>query len=116
MQRANPKQKEILKENYGRDDPENVAAVKGLYESLNLREVYAKFEEVEHNNILGLIQQLHQGGSKGSVSPDVFHFFLNKIHKRVKWKRHLYYGPYHICAHPMEKKTKKLYLNTFCIL
>lgn len=84
MQRANPKQKEILKENYGRDDPENVAAVKGLYESLNLREVYAKFEEVEHNNILGLIQQLHQGGSKGSVSPDVFHFFLNKIHKRVK--------------------------------
>jgi len=84
MQRSNPKQKELLKENYGRDDSSCVAAVKDLYEDLKLKEAYAKFEEVEHNDILALIQQLHHGGSKGGMNPDVFHYFLNRIHKRVK--------------------------------
>ena len=73
-----------LQENYGRDDSSCVAAVKDLYEDLKLKEAYAKFEEVEHNDILALIQQLHHGGSKGGMNPDVFHYFLNRIHKRVK--------------------------------
>ena len=47
-----------MQENYGRDDSSCVAVVKDLYEDLKLKEAYAKFEEVEHNDILALIQQL----------------------------------------------------------
>jgi len=84
MQRANPKQKQIIKDNYGRDDSECVSRVKSLYDDLKLREAYAKYEEAAHGDILGLVQQLRHGADKGGVGPDVFNFFLGKIHKRVK--------------------------------
>jgi len=82
MQRATSKQKELLKECYGKDDVECVARVKSLYEELNLTKAFKTYEERSYNDILSLISQMPGGGS--ALNPEVFYYFLNKIHKRNK--------------------------------
>lgn len=82
MQRSTPKQKQVLKESYGKDDAECVNRVKSVYEDLNLAKAFNSYEENSYNDILSLISQMPGGGS--TINPEVFYYFLNKIHKRSK--------------------------------
>jgi len=82
MQRASPKQKQALKDSYGKDDAESVARIKSLYGELNLAKAFHSYEERSYNDILQLISQMPGGGS--ALNPEVFYYFLNAIHKRNK--------------------------------
>ena len=63
-------------ENYARDDAACIARVKAVYEELNLRDVFAKYEDDAYNKIQALIKQTH------AVPQKVFTLFLEKIFKR----------------------------------
>eukprot|EP00095_Tigriopus_kingsejongensis_P008548 snap_masked-scaffold989_size72935-processed-gene-0.0 protein:Tk08548 transcript:snap_masked-scaffold989_size72935-processed-gene-0.0-mRNA-1 annotation:"mitochondrial isoprenyl diphosphate synthase precursor" len=80
MQRASVEQKAILKQCYGVHDPECVAKVKAIYDSLKLPKIYKAFEEESFSDIETHINQLPGGGK--ILPPKLFHNFLSKIHKR----------------------------------
>lgn len=75
---CNSKQRKILEENYGRDNPKSVAAVKALYRDLRLEELFREYEEESYNSIqksLAACKDLPAG---------VFEFLLKRIYKRSK--------------------------------
>lgn len=76
-----PEQRRILEENYGRKDKTKEAAVKKLYDELQLEQRYKEYEEKAVGEIRGLIEKIDesQGLRKG-----VFEAFLAKIYKRSK--------------------------------
>eukprot|EP00884_Botryococcus_braunii_P004540 jgi/Botrbrau1/14087/Bobra.182_3s0033.1 len=78
LERANPAQKKILEENYGRDDEKAIEAVKALYRDLDIKTVYEKYEQESYEKLQKLIY-----GQK-SLPPALFDVLLNKIHKRSK--------------------------------
>lgn len=77
LQRANPEQRKIMEEFYGRNSPEKVAAVKQLYNELGLPATFSTYEEESYNIILTHIQQLSAG-----LSHEVFLKLLHKIYRR----------------------------------
>jgi len=76
-----PEQRRILEENYGRKDKQKEAAVKKLYDELQLEQRYKDYEEKVVGEIRSLIDKIDesQGLKKG-----VFEAFLAKIYKRSK--------------------------------
>ncbi|EGS21018.1 putative farnesyl pyrophosphate protein [Thermochaetoides thermophila DSM 1495] len=76
-----PEQRRILEENYGRKDKQKEAAVKKLYDELQLEQRYKDYEEKVVGEIRSLIDNIDesQGLKKG-----VFEAFLAKIYKRSK--------------------------------
>jgi farnesyl diphosphate synthase len=78
---ATPEQRKVLEENYGRKDKDKEAAVKKLYDELQLEQRYKDYEEKRVGEIRSLIDQVDetQGLKKG-----VFEAFLAKIYKRSK--------------------------------
>jgi farnesyl diphosphate synthase len=73
---ATPEQRKILEKHYGRDNAEDVAKVKALYETLNMRKVFQEYEEESYNNLKKLIDSVH------SIPTGVFTSLLGKIYKR----------------------------------
>ncbi|KAJ7307359.1 hypothetical protein JRQ81_009371 [Phrynocephalus forsythii] len=57
LKQASPEQRKILEENYGQKDPDKVARVKQLYETLDLRGIYRDYEEKSYQALLSLITQ-----------------------------------------------------------
>nr|XP_020653002.1 farnesyl pyrophosphate synthase [Pogona vitticeps] len=57
LKRASPEQRRLLEENYGQKDPEKVARVKQLYETLDLKGVYRDYEEKSYQALLDVIRQ-----------------------------------------------------------
>ena len=78
---ANPEQRKILDENYGRKDGEKEKKVKELYQELKLDEVFRDFEEERVKEIRSKIAQTDE--SQG-LKKEVFESFLAKIYKRSK--------------------------------
>jgi farnesyl diphosphate synthase len=76
LQRASPAQRKILEDNYAKDDAACVARVKAVYEQLNLREVFARYEDDAFVKLQALISK------STAVPPTVFKMFLDKIFKR----------------------------------
>jgi hypothetical protein len=75
---ASEEQKEAIKANYGRKDPESVAAVKKVYEELGLK---AKFEAYEAESHARLTKRV----AEQKLLPEaVFTNLLAKIYKRQK--------------------------------
>lgn len=76
-----PEQRRILEENYGRKDKDKEAAVKKLYDELQLEQRYKEYEEKRVGEIREMIAKIDesQGLRKG-----VFETFLAKIYKRSK--------------------------------
>ncbi|KAF8637222.1 hypothetical protein AX17_002973 [Amanita inopinata Kibby_2008] len=81
---ANPTQRAILDENYGRKDPEMEARVKEVFEAVGLRNVYADYEEETHMMLSLKIDCIPETGAQGTLKRDVFTSFLQKIYKRTK--------------------------------
>jgi len=76
MEKANPHQKKILNEYYGKDDSEAVAKVKNIYDELQLENLYKTYEDEAYTEIINQINGL------SSLNPDIFLSFLGKIYKR----------------------------------
>ncbi|CAH1785976.1 unnamed protein product [Owenia fusiformis] len=79
LQRASPEQLQILNENYAKDDPANVAKVKTVYNELNLKQVYADFEEESYSELIKTIEQ-----QSGDLPQQMFLDLAEKIYKRKK--------------------------------
>jgi len=77
MQRATREQKEIMKECYGKDDPEKIKRVTDLYEELGLPHTYTLYEEESYNLIKTHIQQTSRG-----VPHKLFFQIMDKIYRR----------------------------------
>lgn len=81
LQRATPEQRKVLEENYGHKDKTKEAAVKKLYDEMQLEQLYKDYEEKRVGEIKDLIKNVDESeGLKASV----FEAFLAKIYKRSK--------------------------------
>jgi farnesyl diphosphate synthase len=76
-----PEQRKVLEDNYGKKNKDNEAKVKALYEELDLKTIYEKYEEEKVGHIKDLIEKVDE--SKG-VKKEVYNSFLAKIYKRQK--------------------------------
>ncbi|KAF4610425.1 hypothetical protein D9613_007033 [Agrocybe pediades] len=79
---ANPEQRKILDENYGRKDAEKEKVVKALFEELKIRDVYAEYEEKVVSELRQKIGEIVE--VPGGLKKEVFNSFLDKIYKRKK--------------------------------
>ncbi|NWR78334.1 FPPS synthase, partial [Centropus unirufus] len=79
LRRVTPEQRQILEENYGRKEPEKVAKVKELYETLGLRAAFQEYEESSYQRLQGLIQKHAQ-----RLPREIFLGLAQKIYKRQK--------------------------------
>nr|AHH34857.1 farnesyl diphosphate synthase [Epicauta gorhami] len=77
LQRANPQQRKIMEEYYGRPDMEAVKIIKKLYEELSLPNTYAIYEEESFNIIRTHIQQISKG-----LPHQVFFKMMEALYKR----------------------------------
>ncbi|KAK7732981.1 Farnesyl pyrophosphate synthetase [Botryosphaeria dothidea] len=78
---ATPGQRKVLEDNYGRKGDKEEAAVKTLYDELNLQKTYENYEEKRTNEIRDLISKVDE---QEGLEKDVFEMFLKKITKRSK--------------------------------
>ncbi|XP_025203481.1 farnesyl pyrophosphate synthase-like, partial [Melanaphis sacchari] len=76
LQKVNSEQKKIMEDNYGIDDPTNVAVIKDLYEQLKLPNAFQLYEEDCYKLINSRIQHSSQG-----LSQDMFFKFLENIYQ-----------------------------------
>jgi farnesyl diphosphate synthase len=79
---ASPEQRRSLDENYGRKDAEKEKKVKEIFEELDIRKLYAEYEETA-------VASLKQKNSQvvevdGGLKREVFESFLSKIYRRTK--------------------------------
>ncbi|NXH09459.1 FPPS synthase, partial [Bucco capensis] len=79
LQRVTPEQRQILEENYGCKEPEKVAKVKELYESLGMRAAFQEYEESSYQRLQELIQK-----HSGNLPQEIFLGLAKKIYKRQK--------------------------------
>ena len=81
LERANPQQRAVLDENYGRKDAAKEAKVKEVFQELDIRGVYTAYEE----DVVGTIKsRIAQVDETEGLKKEVFTAFLNKIYKRQK--------------------------------
>lgn len=76
LDRASPAQREILELNYGQWDEAKVANVKKLYDDLNLKEAFEKYEEESYQRIQLALDEVE------TMPRDVFELLLKRIYKR----------------------------------
>ncbi|KAG9242934.1 farnesyl diphosphate synthase [Calycina marina] len=76
-----PEQRKILEDNYGQKDATKEAAVKKLYDELNVEKIYQDYEKKAVGEIKAKIANLDE--SEG-LKKSVFDSFLSKIYKRTK--------------------------------
>nr|QEV81831.1 Farnesyl pyrophosphate synthase [Prunella vulgaris] len=79
LELCNEEQKQILYENYGKEDPSCVDKVKDLYEALKLQDEYLEYERTSYEKITNLVES-HPSKEVQAVLT----LFLGKIYKRQK--------------------------------
>uniref|UniRef100_A0A2A4JG86 Farnesyl pyrophosphate synthase n=1 Tax=Heliothis virescens TaxID=7102 RepID=A0A2A4JG86_HELVI len=77
LQRATPKQRQFMEENYGSSDPEAVAKIRHLYEELQLPHTYSVFEDATYDLLRTQIQQVTRG-----LPHELFFKILDNIFRR----------------------------------
>ncbi|KAJ3175898.1 Farnesyl pyrophosphate synthetase [Geranomyces variabilis] len=78
LERASAAQRKVLDENYGQKSPENVKAVKKVYEELRIADVYHAYEEASYARISKLIEAIDES----LIPREMFVVFMNRIYKR----------------------------------
>eukprot|EP00892_Ulva_mutabilis_P006418 jgi/Ulvmu1/4148/UM019_0127.1 len=78
LQEVTQAQKELILQNYGRDDPACILKIKQLYKELDLE---TKFKELEAASYAELTAEIN---AQSDVPTPVFNLFLGKIYKRTK--------------------------------
>ncbi|CAO2842385.1 unnamed protein product [Amaranthus hypochondriacus] len=79
LELSNDEQKKLLRDNYGKADPENVASVKSLYKDLDLQGIFAEYEK----NVYEELKVRLEAFPSKSVQI-VLKSYLDKIYKRRK--------------------------------
>ncbi|NXL89612.1 FPPS synthase, partial [Alectura lathami] len=79
LRRATPAQRQVLEENYGRKEPEKVAKVKELYETLGMKAAFQEYEENSYQRLQELIKKHAK-----QLPEEVFLGLARKIYKRQK--------------------------------
>lgn len=78
LKRANPEQKAVLQEHYGKSSKDSVAKVKALYVELDVKGAFEAYEQKSYEDITGLINQ------EKVLPHGLFLFLLKKIYRRSK--------------------------------
>lgn len=78
LEHANPEQRKVLENCYGRKDPEKEKKVKEIYNELDMQGRYAKYEKDTFELVTGLINSLPEDGP---LKREVFTKFYEKIFK-----------------------------------
>jgi len=78
---CNADQRQVLEQNYGRKDIKCEAAVKKVFNDLELEKVYQQYEEERVGEIRSKINEID---TSGGLKREVFEEFLRKIYKRSK--------------------------------
>ncbi len=81
LEHANPQQRKLLDECYGRKDDEKEAEVKKVFNELKLDEAYHEYEENVIKTLRTMVEELDE--SEG-LKRGVFTTFIDKIYKRSK--------------------------------
>ena len=76
--RGNPQQKAILEQNYGIDDPENIAAVRQVYEDIKLKKMVSKDIDQHREEMMAQIQHI-SALSKDTLSSKFFFQLLDNM-------------------------------------
>ncbi|XP_028399803.1 farnesyl pyrophosphate synthase-like [Dendronephthya gigantea] len=79
LQRVDQEQMNVLKENYGVNDPVAVAKVKEIYSKLNMKKVYQDYEEISYLKLMALIDK-----APSEMPKEIFTELAGKIYKRDK--------------------------------
>ncbi|KAF8660283.1 hypothetical protein HU200_057852 [Digitaria exilis] len=79
MELANENEMKILRENYGKSDPQCAAAVKNAYKELDLQDIYLEYESRVHKHLVSTI-----GAEPDHASREIMKIFLKKIYRRKK--------------------------------
>ncbi|XP_055693909.1 farnesyl pyrophosphate synthase-like [Lutzomyia longipalpis] len=77
LMHATDTQKALLKESYGKNDPECVERVKKLYEEISMLEIYKKFENDTRKTIMETVE-----GISGGLPKDVYYMMMGLLHNR----------------------------------
>ena len=72
-------ERELLFSNFGKSDDASVAAVKELYDKLDVRQKYLDYSCEVYKNVCQDIEE-----DKSGLPANIFQDFLDKIHKRSK--------------------------------
>ncbi|CAB4012453.1 Farnesyl pyrophosphate synthase [Paramuricea clavata] len=79
LQRVDEEQMNVLKENYGINDPVAVAKVKEVYSKLDMKTVYHDYEKISYGKLMQLINKAPSG-----LPQEIFTELAAKIYKRDK--------------------------------
>lgn len=78
LEKATDKQRQILENNFGQDDPTQARMVKHVYQDLKLEEVFQKYQDNSYAEIQKLMDKV-------TVMPkNIFDILLKKVYKRAK--------------------------------
>lgn len=66
----------VLQENYAQHNPEKVAKVKAVFDEIDLKKVYADYEERSYEELLTLIEKLSD-----NLPKEMFLAYAKKIYK-----------------------------------
>ena len=78
LSKADAKQRKVLEANYGQHDASKVEVIKRLYEEMELKSVFAAYEEKSYADIQKLLSEVKD------MPREVFEFLLRKIYRRSK--------------------------------
>ena len=81
LELSDENQSQILKNNYGINNEENINRIKSVYSELKLIDVYHREEEMLCEDI---IQDINDLKNKSNLNTKIFHKILSKIYKRQK--------------------------------
>jgi farnesyl diphosphate synthase len=76
LDRATAEQRTTLKQHYGKHDEVSIAIIKQMYVSMDLENVYRKYESESYDELCRLIAGVT------NMPATVFHMLLSKIYKR----------------------------------
>ncbi|CAK0736430.1 hypothetical protein CVIRNUC_000745 [Coccomyxa viridis] len=78
LQKASPTQLATIKEHYGKDNEESIAAIKDVFRELDLESTFKQYEQQSYEQLSALISQ------QKLLPEEVFTALLQKIYKRQK--------------------------------
>ncbi|KAJ6583025.1 farnesyl-diphosphate synthase [Mycena vulgaris] len=79
-----PAQRAVLDAKYGCKDAAAEARVKEVFEAVDIRERYAKYEGEVYGRLVELIAAIPEDAERGTLKREIFTSFLEKIRKRTK--------------------------------
>jgi farnesyl diphosphate synthase len=77
----NELKRNILRDNYGFDDPSKIQCVKNIYQELNLKQIYQDYEQKTYESIY---KRIDQANFNSKELEKLFKQILDSIHARSK--------------------------------